>query len=168
MRKVDQGYIKYLINEKEMTANVSETNTSKNDIFIPRSIFHDSKEYFVTTILTNAFKYSQVLSIQFPPNSKIRTIEKDSFNASSIKNLTIPSSLTELKDGWCSNTSNLNKIEISPNNPRYQLYDNKFIIGKKLTENENFDVLVFCIRNIKSVKIPKFIEIIGPFDFEEI
>lgn len=37
----------------------------------------------------------------------------------------------------------LTKINVSPNNPRYKLYENKFIIGKSsMIEKDNFDVLV--------------------------
>lgn len=65
-----------------------------------------------------------------------------------IESINIPSSLTELKPGWCNITANLNKIIIFPGNQRYALYnDNKFIIGKSLHQND-YDCLVFCVRRI--------------------
>lgn len=59
----------------------------------------------------------------------------------------------------------LNKIIIDPNNPRYKIYENNFIIGKSSTDQENYDILVFCVRNIEIAKIPDFIEIIGSYAF---
>lgn len=60
------------------------------------------------------------------------------------------------------------EINLSSDNKDYSLYENKFIIGKS-SENENendFDVLVFCVRNVKNVVIPKFIKTIGPYSFQ--
>ena len=41
------------------------------------------------------------------------------------------------------------------------------IIGKSTLEQEHYDVLVFCIRNIENIKIPDFIEIIDSYSFQE-
>ena len=53
------------------------------------------------------------------------------------------------------------------NNPRYSKYEDKFIIGKSTIEKENFDVLIFCNRDVKNAKIPNFIEIIGSYAFDQ-
>ena len=39
------------------------------------------------------------------------------------------------------------------------------IIGKSSLESKSFDSLVFCIRNVKKIKIPEFVKFIGPFAF---
>ena len=52
----------------------------------------------------------------------------------------------------------LTKIDISPDNPYYKIYEDKFIIGKSMVEAENFDNLVFAVKNIKKATIPYFIK----------
>lgn len=104
--------------------------------------------------------------IEISNNSKLEIIQKEAFYDSSIESLTIPASLIDLNEGWCSGVCNLNIININPNNERYSFFDEKFIIGKSSIEQENYDVLIFCIRNIKKVIIPSFIKIIGPYAFE--
>lgn len=47
------------------------------------------------------------------------------------------------------------------------MYDNKYILGKSSIDNDYFDVLVFSVRNINTVKIPSFIKKIEPFAFNE-
>lgn len=105
--------------------------------------------------------------IEMPSNSKLKTIEKCSFALSSIESFTIPESLTDLQNGWCIMTPKLTEICVSPKNPRYITYDDgKILIGKSSFESENYDNLVFCVRNIKYAKIPSFIEHICDYAFE--
>lgn len=52
----------------------------------------------------------------------------------------------------------LTKIDISPDNHYYKIYEDKFIIGKSMVETENFDNLVFAVKNIKKATIPYFIK----------
>ena len=105
--------------------------------------------------------------INISTNSELYTIEINAFSLSNIESIFIPSKLIELKEGWCNETSHLNKIQVMPNNPIYSSFDeNKIIIGKSSITKENFDVLVFAVRNIKHVKIPSFIEKIGPYSFD--
>ena len=52
----------------------------------------------------------------------------------------------------------MNKINVSPNNPYFKTYDDKFIIGKSFINQENYDKLIFCVRDIEFVNIPNFIE----------
>ena len=40
------------------------------------------------------------------------------------------------------------------------------IIGKSRIEESNYDCLIFCIRNIRQIKIPNFIEHICSYSFE--
>ena len=101
-----------------------------------------------------------------PINSKLQTIESNSFSMSSIESFVIPETLVDLKDGWCSSLRDLHKIIVSPKNPRYYKYDDKMIIGKSSIDKNNYDMLVFCSRNVKKAKIPDFIEIISSYAFE--
>lgn len=122
---------------------------------------------FIKEIESHAFdKCNNLQKVEFSNYSEIETIHKEAFFDSSIESLTIPASLVDLKEGWCSGANNLTTISVDPKNKRYSFFDEKFIIGKSSIEQENFDVLVFCIRNIQTVIIPSFIKIIGPYAFE--
>lgn len=100
--------------------------------------------------------------IEIQSDSKLQIIE-DAFNSTNIESLSIPSNLIEFKDGWCFGLTKLKKIEISSDNQRYKVYEDKFIIEK--SSIEHYDCLVF--RDIKTAMIPYFIEHIYSFAFEE-
>lgn len=167
-REVKQDGLIYLLDDKKMTASIIDTENLQQDdnIIIPSSIFHESVKYTVISILEGSFTNTLIFSIQFADFSKFRTIENRAFENSSIESISFPSSLVDLQDGWCIFTEYLNYIKIDSNNPRYSTYDDKFIIGKSSMKQEKYDVLVFCIRNVKTVTIPDFIEIIGPHAFD--
>ena len=100
---IDQNLITYSINEEDKTASVVGSKSYSDVIFIPHHINHDMQEYVVISISENAFVgIENMKSIQFPPDSEIRTIEKNAFGDSGIESITIPSKLVDLKDDWCS------------------------------------------------------------------
>ena len=159
--------IEYSLNEEGKTASVIKNISATGNFYIPRSIMYEEQDYLVTSISENAFKNSkEIISIQFSSDSALRIINENAFFDSTIKSISIPSSLVELKKGWCNRTLMLTQIQIEPNNQRYSILNDEFIIGKSKNENENFDILVFSVRDIKNVKIPSFIEIIGPYSFD--
>ena len=47
---------------------------------------------------------------------------------------------------------------VSPKNQRYCCYEDKMIIGKTNINKDNYDCLIFCIRDIEHIQIPNFIE----------
>ena len=108
----------------------------------------------------------QLKQIQLTNNSKLKKIGSYAFTNTQIESITITSQLIELKKEWCQGLSKLNKVKVSPENLRYRCIDDKMIIGKSSMEKENYDCLIFCVRNIKTVKIPDFIERICPYAFE--
>ena len=163
--KINNDDLIYLINEQKKTAGVIDNKNAKGDIIIPRSIYYKSNEYIVTSILSQAFHDTQLKSIRFSENSDIQIINNSAFFNSAIESLTIPSSLVDLREGWCSGTSKLKTIKVDPENPRYSNYDENLIIGKSSLETSNFDVIIFCNRKAKKVKIPKFIKHIGSYAF---
>ena len=159
--------LKYAISNNNKTAEVSNYLRGSENVIIPRTIFYKSNEYIVTSILDNAFMYSRrVNSIQFPSDSVLHTIGKFAFSNSKIESISIPSSVNEIKTGWCHNTHKLTKVIIMPDNPYFQIYENVFILKKSSQKTSNFDVLSFAVRNIKIAKIPDFIEVIEPYAFE--
>ena len=120
----------------------------------------------VRTIGCGTFCDCGLQQIDFSANSELQIIGTDAFRGSQIESLTIPSSITNLQEGWCSYLEKLIKINIFQSNKNYTLYQDKFILGKSSQEKENFNVLLFSFRNVEKVIIPDFIEVIGPYAFE--
>lgn len=145
----------------------------KFEVLKKKAFFNSSIESInipphVTQISKETFSYcKQLKTIEFPSNSALRKIEKDAFLRSRIQSIMIPQNLVELEEGWCDGTRYLNNIIITQNNPYYSLYEDNFIVTKSSSEKENFDVLVFCRRNVETVVIPDFVEVIGPYAFNE-
>lgn len=104
---------------------------------------------------------------EVPNNSQLQTIEKCAFNYTPIKSSKIPSKLIELKEGWCSGVTKLNRIFVMPENPRFSCVDGEFLFEKSSLENNVYDMLAFCPRDIQIVKISSFIKIIGSFAFQK-
>ncbi|KAK8852897.1 hypothetical protein M9Y10_017889 [Tritrichomonas musculus] len=121
----------------------------------------------ITKICESAF--SNIVSlqkVQIPSNSQLRTIEKDAFANTSIKCLSFPQTLCELKDGWCAGASSLQRVTIDPNNKHFKSVGNGLLIGKNDLKSDVFDVLFFVTRSVEFVTIPSSITIIAPFAFE--
>lgn len=144
-------------------------------IFSIRNIEKAIIPNFVEVIGQNSFEYCQNLKhFEATEDSKLKIIEKDAFCCSNIESLYLPSSLIELKEGWCHSIHDLKSVKIGPNNQYLKIYDDNLIIGKSNIENENYNVLVFAPRSIEKIRIPSFIEIISScsceccFDLQEI
>lgn len=105
-------------------------------------------------------------AVEIPEDSKLRKIGKYAFAESPIINFLIPKNLIELGKGWCYLSENLTKISILPSNIYYAFLDNTFIISKSSIYQENYDTLVFCVRDVETAIIPSFIEIVGPYAFD--
>ncbi|KAK8871513.1 hypothetical protein M9Y10_007242 [Tritrichomonas musculus] len=160
------GGIQYVFNKKEKTASIKKNIFFNKVLVVPQSIMHDNQEYIITKIMKDSFLYQKYpKTIEFSTNSKVSIFEKLAFQYSGLESLSIPSSVIDMQKGWCGYSWNLTKINVMPNNPRYKLYENKYIIGKTSIEQENFDILVFSVRDIKVAKIPNFIEIIDQYAF---
>ena len=97
--KVEHNSIMYLINEEKRSAGVIGCKKNLDNIIIPRSIKQKSKEYNVTIILEDAFKYSLIKSVQFSSDSKIQIIDKNAFSNSKINSITIPPSIILIGEG---------------------------------------------------------------------
>ena len=158
----------FLIDKNQRTASVIDFYSINHELIIPSTINHENIEYPVIRISKFAFKSSYDLkSLKFPVNSQVQIIQDSAFYFSEIRSIFIPASLTNLEEGWCNNAEKLNEIKISPKNPRYAVFDDKYIISKSSIEQKEYNVLNFCIRNIKIIQIPNFIEIISPYAFNK-
>lgn len=155
----------YLLNEETCTASVIGLSCSADEIIIPKSVVSLTREYKITSIAKGAFSQTKIKRILFSEDSEIEKIEGGAFSLSLIESIEIPSTLIELEDGWCHETSHLEQIFVSPNNRRYLIYDDKMIFGKSNLESEKYEQVVFCFRDVTSVEIPSFIKEILPHSF---
>lgn len=145
-----------LIQKIDISENTKLRIIDKFAFYGCTSINHIKIPLHLTSIEEGAFFSCDILrSVEIPINSELRTIGKDAFNDTIIESISIPDNLVELKKEWCTDIRHLNRIEVSPNNPIYSSYEDMFIIGKSSLENDNYDVLVLCIRNI--LNMPKFL-----------
>ena len=106
-------------------------------------------------------------NIEINDDSELYTIEKSAFANSYIEFLNFPRNLTELKEGWCLSTFNLNEAIISPNNKNFCIYNDNLILGKSSVDIECFDVVVLCFRDVEKVKIPSQIKKIANYAFQK-
>ena len=61
----------------------------------------------------------------------------------------------------------MTEISIQPGNKNYKMYDDKLILSKSDPESNDFDTVIFAIRNIQNVTIPSFVKIIGEHSFDK-
>lgn len=111
---------------------------------------------------------SKLETVIFSHDSKLRTICKGAFANSSLNSLKLPSSVSGLKEGWCSGTYCLNDIEIERSSEvNISLLDGKYIVGKSHQNNNDdvFDVILFASRDVKFAKIQSYITKIDSFAF---
>ena len=81
--------------------------------------------------------------VEISEKSKLKYIEKYAFTSSSIKSLTIPSSLAYFNDNSLSQACNLTDIEIIQNNQKNVMYyNNEFILLKSDPLSNDFDILI--------------------------
>ena len=167
--KINSSNPKYSLFEGKLIVGKTSKENENFDVlvFCVRNAETITIPNFIETIEPYSFGYCQFLfEIKIQDESKLRTIEKNAFSYSNIKSITIPPSLIDLEEGWCKNALYLNEFKVSEKNPKYSNYENQFIIGKSSSDKENFDVLVFCSRNVEIAIIPDFIEIIGAYSFQ--
>lgn len=153
----------YSLNVNEKTASViGEKKKLKKDIFIPRSIIFEEKEYIITSISEKAFcGRGNLRSVQFPPDSEILIIDRSAFDSSSIEEIKIPPSLTTIGSFALSGCQNLT-IEIPINSNLQQIKCGAFVWCTKIEQiyippkvkEISFRCFNFC-KNLKKIIIPK-------------
>ena len=155
---VKQDKIIYALDKKSLTADVIGSDLAYGDIFIPRSITHENREFIITSINECSFKFQkQIKSISFPTDSETRSFENESFAFSDIESITIPSRVCRLEGEWCNRTIFFRRVKIMPNNPIFMCLNNQMILGKTCEKRENYDNLIFVCRSIEKFIIPSFI-----------
>ncbi|KAK8852770.1 hypothetical protein M9Y10_017760 [Tritrichomonas musculus] len=127
------------------------SHSSIDRIFIPSQVTKICQQCFLLC--------GKLREIEFPSDSKIQIIEKDAFYCSSIESLTIPSSVCNLEEGWSNCVKNLTKLTIFQREEQnIQFFEDKLLIGKSNPKIDEYGILIFAARDIKSVTIPSSIK----------
>lgn len=171
--------------EEYIVTNILE-NAFNSSININSIQFPEDSE--IKSIGEGAFFFSSIQSISIPPklfeiprfflsscynlrivdipeNSELNRINGYSFSKSTITSLYIPPKAV-LQPHWCSGTTQLNRVTISPKNDHYCEYEGQFILGKCDENLDIYDSLVFAPRNIEIAIIPSFIKKISVCAFD--
>ncbi|KAK8871348.1 hypothetical protein M9Y10_007069 [Tritrichomonas musculus] len=108
----------------------------KSDIFDVLYFVRRNIEFaFIPSFVKYVEQYSfdncdNLISVEFPVGSELKTISKNAFFDSPLKQITLPSSIEELQSGWHNGFSNLNFIKIVNNEKKnialYSRLGNKF------------------------------------------
>ena len=99
-----------------------------------------------------------MLNVTFAKNSKLKSIGEKIFFNSTILFLILPSSISELNEGWCLESPNLINILVLQNDEQnIECYYRKFI----------FNVLIFACLDINEAIIPLFIKEIAHYAFDK-
>ena len=153
----------------DFTAQLVHSPRAKFNICVPKSIIYQSQEYIVTKIKQGSFENNiSIKKLEFPEDSSLFLIEKNSFSNSSIESIYIPEKLEELQDGWCNKTKKLKTVILSPKNRNFKYLDetHQIILGKSDKTTDIFDTILFSSRNIETANIPSYIKHIQSFSFE--
>lgn len=166
-RKIKQNGLIFALDDEDNTAGIYNSKVLTSDVVIPRSIIDEStnKEFIITSIYERSFQCSSIKSLSFADDSEVRFVYQNAFFNSGIESIAFPSSLIELKDGWCYHAMHLKNVSFKTQNPLFSCFDNKLIIGKSSMQSDNYDVLHFARRDIEDVVIPSFIKKISPYAF---
>lgn len=146
---------------------------SSNSITIESRAFYSSSieklkisSKFVQLKFWLFYQCNKLKTIEFSENTESISIEDCALFDSSIESINIFSSKLELGDGqWCQGAYNLKDIIISPSNKHYQYKDDRYFLGKSDQLSDNYDVLIFCKRDIEAAIIPSNIKFLSPYSF---
>ena len=155
-----------------MILGKSDLSTDTYDvlIFVRRDATDVKIPSFVRHIDYSCFDgCSRIETLTFGHDSELRSIRKLAFANSSIKKLTIPSKFETFEEGWCEDSTKLNEIIISKENPNFITDENHFVLGKSSDAKEStvFDILYFAPRKINKVCIPSFVKHLNSYAFDQ-
>ena len=153
----------FKIDKTNQTASLFRIERKVEEVNIPRIVEHESTEYFITSIIGTC---RNIKTIKFCKDSAVKTFYKNAFSKSKIEEIYFPDSLKELKERWCHGTGILKRIIISPSNGQFEIKDDKYLICKNESNNDENDKLLFVRRDIEEFSIPSNITIISPYAFE--
>ena len=83
-----------------------------------------------------------------------------------MRRISIPSSVSEFINGWCSLSSRICELNVIPTEKQNIIcYNKDYILLKSDPKSSIYDVLVFARRNIENAIIPSFIKRIALYAF---
>lgn len=148
-------------------SNDSELQLIGKYAFRKTSIENISIPKHVKTIDEGAFYCTYSLKeVDIPEDSELQTICKSAFYKCSIQKLFIPADFREFGKGWCSGLHYMNEFNISPKNCNFKFIKNRFLLGKSDQNKDNYDVLIYALKDLKEIKIPSKIKVIASNAFE--
>ncbi|KAK8880602.1 hypothetical protein M9Y10_003282 [Tritrichomonas musculus] len=124
-------------------------------------------------ILYSPFCYNRILwpviqQINIPDDSELQVIEEGPFSSSSIKSITIPSSLIRLEDYWIESNKFENfEVHLDVKNKVFKYFEDKIIVGKSNPESDDYDDLIFARKDISKLTIPAYVKRITPYSFRK-
>lgn len=159
---INENGLSYILDQENYTANVTESLYAYGDIFIPRSINYQGKDFIIRQINSGSFQGNQnILSISFSLDSEVKVISRNAFKNSTINSLSLPKSIEQLEDGWCRSTDSLDTISIPPENSRFKIIDENLLISI-----QDEVTLIFACRDIETANIPSNVTVFGESSFE--
>lgn len=94
----DSKTLKFKIDRTNKTASLFQVDDEIKDLYVPRSIEHESTEYVNTSICRIG---SPIVTIEFSEDSEVKIIYRTAISFYEIKEIHLPKSLQEIKKGFC-------------------------------------------------------------------
>lgn len=121
----------------------------------------------VTNISFLSFDCRQLENVTFCDDSKLRVIEQGAFSFSGIHRISIPPTAVDVGRSMSACTWEMEEVTIKGKNPFYYAIENgQILIGKSNLLSDDFDFLYFVNKKKKSVTIPSYVKVIGPYAME--
>lgn len=149
---IQKGGFFYEINKIDHSASIVGISRSTKNIVIPTFIQFNFEKYMITKIQSNSFKDNHEIElISFEDDSQIKSIEKKSFQNSSITKIILPNNIQSLAEGWIRFCPKLVNISILKNNQSFSYIDDTFLVQKK---NGDKVQLIYVRRDIDEAVMP--------------
>lgn len=112
-KEIEQDKVSYIILDHEkLTVGVLNYVDIGNEIFIPKTIIFDSKEFTVTAICNFAFmEVKKLKSIIFADDSELKSIGESAFYGSGIESISIPKHVQSIADQAFAHCVHLKSVE---------------------------------------------------------
>ncbi|KAK8839270.1 hypothetical protein M9Y10_032202 [Tritrichomonas musculus] len=162
-----ENNLRVKINQKDGTSSIIKSPKATGDINVPCFAIYNNKQFKIISVEGWSFYNCHIDSLIFPEDSKVETLKDYCFKYAHIKKIKFPPSLKKLEKGWANNLNDLTEIEISPNNPFFIYYDNKYLLGKSVESSDKFDILYYAHFDIDEALIPPQVTIIKSHSFSD-
>lgn len=136
--------------KKTSEAEIIQSQEAKGNVLIPTYVDYHIRRFFVTKINDESFSNSQLNSLTFSKDSKIRYIGKKAFKNSDVSRIFIPASIVEIDEDAFKGAKKLNRIDVDQNNDHFSIENSCLIYEsneKVGIENRSLKEVVFAPRN---------------------